>query len=96
VRTLPDPESPITGYLDVSEKVEILEGPVCSSTWIWWRVRSLEKNLSGWTAEGDAEYYWLVPMPEDNEHLAGVTTCQPISTRNFLVVNDKPAKIPDR
>ncbi|OGO28415.1 MAG: hypothetical protein A2Z16_09185 [Chloroflexi bacterium RBG_16_54_18] len=63
VRTLPDPESPITGYLDVSEKIEILEGPVCSATWIWWRVRSLEKNLTGWTAEGDAENYWLVPLP---------------------------------
>jgi len=63
VRTLPNPESPIFGYLDVSEKIEILEGPVCSSTWIWWRVRSLEKNLSGWTAEGDSEHYWLVPMP---------------------------------
>jgi len=63
VRTLPNPESPIIGYLDVSEKIEILEGPVCSSTWIWWRVRSLEKNMTGWTAEGDAEHYWLVPLP---------------------------------
>jgi len=63
VRTLPNPESPIIGYLDVSEKIEILEGPVCSSTWIWWRIRSLEKNMTGWTAEGDAENYWLVPLP---------------------------------
>jgi len=63
VRTLPDPESLIIGYLDIAEKIEILEGPVCSSTWIWWRVRSLEKNMTGWTAEGDAEHYWLVPMP---------------------------------
>jgi len=63
VRTNPDPESTINGYLDVAEKIEILEGPVCSATWIWWRVRSLEKNLSGWTAEGDAENYWLVPLP---------------------------------
>lgn len=52
----------IIGMLQVGEKMEILEGPVCSQGWIWWRVRSLSTGLTGWTAEGDASGYWLVPL----------------------------------
>jgi eukaryotic-like serine/threonine-protein kinase len=63
VRSQPNTTSEVLGYLEVSEKMEILEGPVCFGGWIWWRVRSLEKNLTGWTAEGDATAYWLVPLP---------------------------------
>lgn len=53
----------IVGLLQPGEKMEILEGPVCSQGWIWWRVRSLSTGLTGWTAEGDASSYWLEPVP---------------------------------
>lgn len=52
----------ITGYIDPSEQVEILEGPSCSNQWVWWKVRSLKNGEIGWTSEGDVNNYWLVPM----------------------------------
>jgi hypothetical protein len=63
VRSQPNTSSEILGYLDVGEKMKILEGPVCFGGWVWWRVSSLDKSLTGWTAEGDGTGYWLVPLP---------------------------------
>lgn len=63
VRTQPGTDGNILGYLDVGEQMEIIGGPVCVNNWIWWRVKSLAKDLTGWTAEGDDKAYWLVPMP---------------------------------
>lgn len=63
VREQPNTSSEILGMLEVGERMEILEGPVCFGGWIWWRVRSLEKYLIGWTAEGDETDYWIVPEP---------------------------------
>lgn len=63
VRSEPNSSSVVLGFLQVGERMDILEGPTCSDQWIWWRVRSLDTGLTGWTAEGDATNYWLVPMP---------------------------------
>ncbi len=63
VRSEPDPSADnIIGMLDVGERMEILNGPECASNWVWWYVRSLETGLTGWTAEGDFEAYWLIPL----------------------------------
>jgi hypothetical protein len=43
--------------------MEILDGPACKNQWVWWYVRAEKNGLVGWTAEGDAENYWLVPAP---------------------------------
>jgi serine/threonine-protein kinase len=63
VRSQPNTTSNILGMLEVGEQMEILEGPVCSQGWIWWRISSMQKSLTGWTAEGDQNDYWLVPLP---------------------------------
>jgi serine/threonine protein kinase len=63
VRDQPNTSSTILGLLQVDEKMVILNGPVCFNNWIWWYVRSLSTNLTGWTAEGDETNYWLVPAP---------------------------------
>ena len=63
VRRQPNTQSVVLGFLQPGEKMDILEGPVCYNNWIWWRVRSLETDLSGWTVEGDSADYWLVPYP---------------------------------
>jgi hypothetical protein len=52
----------VTGYIDPGEQVEILKGPSCSNRWVWWKVRSLENGEIGWTSEGDADNYWLIPL----------------------------------
>jgi hypothetical protein len=61
VRTQPNAASTVLGYIQPGEKIEIIGGPVCSNDWIWWQIRSISNNLTGWTAEGDKQNYWLVP-----------------------------------
>jgi len=63
VRSEPNAESAIVGFLQPDEKMKILEGPICSNEWIWWRVRSLSTGITGWTAEGDVTGYWLMLLP---------------------------------
>jgi len=46
--------------LQPSEHFIILDGPVCNDGWVWWYVQN-NQTLTGWTSEGDAKNYWLVP-----------------------------------
>jgi hypothetical protein len=63
VRAEPSTSSNISGLIYPGARVEILEGPACEEGWIWWRVREIETELEGWTAEGDADNYWVIPLP---------------------------------
>ena len=63
VRTNPNTNATILGYIDPGEKMEILEGPSCDQGWVWWKVRAFKDDLEGWTAEGDQDNYWLIPLP---------------------------------
>jgi hypothetical protein len=54
----------ILGFIRPGEKIKILDGPTCQSQWVWWKIRSEKTGLTGWTAEGDKEHYWLVPTTE--------------------------------
>jgi hypothetical protein len=38
----------------------VLEGPICTEGYSWWRVDY--NGLIGWTAEADSEDYWLEPL----------------------------------
>jgi WD40 repeat protein len=42
------------------ETMTITGGPMCADGLTWWQVTSTK--LAGWTAEGDATRYWLVPL----------------------------------
>jgi eukaryotic-like serine/threonine-protein kinase len=61
VRTQPNGVAPVVGFIQPGETVTIIGGPICSDEWIWWQVRSLQSGMTGWTAEGDKQGYWLVP-----------------------------------
>jgi hypothetical protein len=63
VREYPGTHSKVLGRIQPSEEVSILEGPGCANNWVWWRIRSEETGLTGWTAEGDHKDYWLIPIP---------------------------------
>ncbi|MFZ6030092.1 MAG: SH3 domain-containing protein [Chloroflexota bacterium] len=52
------------GYALPGESVEVLDGPICKEGMWWWKVATSENNLVGWTAEGDNEEYWLLPLEE--------------------------------
>lgn len=62
VRTQPNGIAPVVGFIQPGEKVSIIGGPICSDEWIWWQVRSIQTGMTGWTAEGDKQSYWLVPL----------------------------------
>jgi len=49
----------VLGQIEVGDRVSILDGPVCADGYIWYRVNT--PYHTGWTAEGDAGEYWLIP-----------------------------------
>ncbi len=59
--------NPLTGVIQPSQAMKILDGPQCVAGSLWWKVQTLETNLVGWTAEGDAQNYWLVPCESENQ-----------------------------
>jgi hypothetical protein len=63
VRAEPTNQSPILWYLEPGVIVDILAGPACVDTWVWWNVMNEDTGETGWTAEGNGTQYWLVPLP---------------------------------
>jgi hypothetical protein len=63
VRGEPTNDSPILWYLQPGVIIDILAGPACSDTWVWWNVINEDTGETGWTAEGNGTQYWLVPLP---------------------------------
>lgn len=61
LRSNPGETHELIGYIEPSQVMKILDGPECADGWIWWKVNTLETNLTGWTAEGDGQSYWLIP-----------------------------------
>jgi hypothetical protein len=57
----------LVGEIQPGETMKILEGPQCADGWVWWKVRTFGSELTGWTAEGSLEEYWLVPCPSRKE-----------------------------
>ena len=57
----------LVGKIQPGETMKILEGPQCADGWVWWKVRTFGSDLTGWTAEGNLEEYWLVPCPSRKE-----------------------------
>jgi hypothetical protein len=63
-------EHTLLGEIQPGEAMQVMEGPACADGSFWWKVRILATQLEGWTAEGDAQTYWLVPCSSEEE-------CQP-------------------
>ena len=67
VRNGPGKNYSVVGSVQPGKIMEITDGPECADNWIWWKIRELETNLVGWTAEGDNQGYWLVPCASEIE-----------------------------
>ena len=61
VRAKPEKDAAVIGSIEPGEPISIMEGPSCDDTWVWWKVKSIQTGLVGWTAEGDGDEYWLTP-----------------------------------
>ena len=48
--------------LQPGEKAQIIGGPDCDGTHVWWELAPESTDLTGWAAEGDAEGAWLLPI----------------------------------
>jgi hypothetical protein len=60
VRKEPKTDAEILGLINPGGSMNIIEGPACANGWVWWKVKNAE--FEGWTAEGDKETYWLIPL----------------------------------
>lgn len=60
IRKDPNTDGEILGYITPGGSMQILDGPTCANGWVWWRVKNAD--LEGWTAEGDKDTYWLIPL----------------------------------
>ncbi len=47
----------VLGELSAGERVTVLDGPLASEGYAWWRVR--RHDLTGWVIEGDGGELWL-------------------------------------
>jgi hypothetical protein len=63
VRSSPGTGNKVIGTLEPGERIEIVEGPSCGNDMIWWKIKSLQNDLRGWTSEGDSSDYWIQPIP---------------------------------
>lgn len=61
VRSAPGTGANILGLLQPGKAVQITGGPQCVQGYVWWKVKTLQGSLEGWTAEGQDKDYWLVP-----------------------------------
>jgi nitrous oxidase accessory protein NosD len=66
LRSKPGTAGELIGKIQPGEIVQIEDGPRCADSLTWWYV-SVSDGLEGWTAEGDAENYWLVPFEQVSE-----------------------------
>ena len=62
IRKDPNSNSTILTLFRPGTLMKVLEGPVCSNGWVWWKVQSYTTGDIGWTAEGDSNSYWLEPV----------------------------------
>lgn len=65
VRQGPGKTYAIVGKIEPGDVVKVLDGPVCANGWAWWKI--IYHNITGWTAEGDGQSYWLSPCQTISE-----------------------------
>ncbi len=60
-------DNTLVGVIQPGQAVKIMAGPKCINGSNWWQVSPLQSDAVGWTAEGDAQNYWLLPCASEKE-----------------------------
>lgn len=60
VRPSPGTSEPRSGRIPAGETFKVLEGPVCTEGFNWWKVDY--EGMIGWTVEGEVTEYWIEPF----------------------------------
>jgi serine/threonine protein kinase len=55
-----DPSSENVGTIPAGGQFQIVDGPVCAESIIWWQVTY--RAVRGWTGEGEGVNYWVEPV----------------------------------
>jgi hypothetical protein len=63
IREKPGNNETFLGKIYPGEWMEIIDGPYCGGNTTWWKIRAVDSELTGWTMEGNADYYYLAPAP---------------------------------
>ena len=61
VRSEPNLGGEILTEFEPGTTFDVLEGPVCSDGYFWWKIYDSESGIEGWTAEGDSVLYYIEP-----------------------------------
>lgn len=67
LRSEAGPDNELLGEIQPGQAMKVLAGPKCVDGGLWWQVSPLETDLTGWTAEGDEQTYWLIPCTSETE-----------------------------
>jgi hypothetical protein len=87
VRSAASSSAELIAQIPAGDTFIILEGPVCSDGYTWWKVD--HKGLEGWTVEGTADSYWLEPvMASASDHTPAedyaVLSTEPLDVFEFI------------
>lgn len=73
LRDTPSTSGALLGQIPGAGRFSVLDGPVCSDNTAWWLVS--DGVLTGWTAEGMANDYWLLPDTISLDPVTGDRVC---------------------
>jgi hypothetical protein len=60
-RDAPSTNATLVGQFGTGQRVTVLEGPVDSDNFRWWKIDDGQGN-AGWAAEGDGDTVWISPQ----------------------------------
>lgn len=67
IRTKPNIDhSKVVDCVDPGTILDVVGGPECNDGFVWWQVEVKDKDVKGWTVEGDDENFWLLPGVMNN------------------------------
>ena len=67
LRSTPEVSENVTFLLAEGDELKIIDGPICSlrpgrkDYYVFWKVSVLFRSLEGWVAEGDSDFYYIMP-----------------------------------
>lgn len=53
--------SPVIANAPANTEFTIIGGPLCVNSYVWWQVRSADRRIQGWVAEGSPQQYFIGP-----------------------------------
>jgi hypothetical protein len=84
LREGPGKKYSVLAKIEPGMTIQIIDGPGCVDGQVWWQVNVIETGITGWTAEGDQEIYWLAPC-EQKDAFCGGALSTATAIRNGLV-----------